>query len=230
MISISKSNLTIEVQPKPFICECSQLGQFLFNSDKSLIKLNDFNRAEFLLYDEKGHKYCKYSEGKGGGDVSTVQGIQLMLIQRAVHSFWISNHTIFDALFVSLSIYFYRFRRVKWRSPEEYFDYDLTEQVDVFALGNNMYTLLTGLNPFYDSESETVAKNRVKNGVKGRIDPRYFKERSLAEAKLAEIINRCWAFRPEDRPSIFEVVDFLRDALKQERKESGKHSDQVEDK
>lgn len=100
----------------------------------------------------------------------------------------------------------------------------------MFSLGNNMYALLTGLYPFYDSESDTVAKNRVKHGIKAYIDPRYLKERSLAEAKLAEIIDRCWAFKPENRPSIFEVVAFLRDALKQVREESGKHSDQVKDK
>lgn len=76
MISTSKGYLTIWVRPKPFICDCSQLGQFLFNDDKSLIKLNDFNRAEFLLYDEKGQKYCKYGEGQGAGNVSLFQGIQ----------------------------------------------------------------------------------------------------------------------------------------------------------
>ena len=51
----------------------SQLGQFLFNSDKSLVKLNDFNRAEFMLYDQKGNEYCKYGEGHGAGNVSLVR-------------------------------------------------------------------------------------------------------------------------------------------------------------
>lgn len=135
------------------------------------------------------------------------------------------------ALFVHASNCFvFFFCPIKWRSPEEYFDYDLTEQVDVFSLGNNMYGLLTGLCPFYDTEEDSVVQNRVKNGLKAFIDPRYFKERSLAEAKLAEIINRCYAYKPEDRPSVFEVVEFLRDALKQVREENGKNSDQVKNK
>lgn len=49
-----------------------QLSQFLFNKDKSLVKLNDFNRAEFLLWDEEEEKYCLYHEGPGIGDVSSV--------------------------------------------------------------------------------------------------------------------------------------------------------------
>lgn len=87
-----------------------------------------------------------------------------------------------------------------------------------------MYALLTGLWPFYDVESTQVAQERVKSGIKPYIDPRYQKEKSLAEAKLAEIIDRCYSHKPEDRPSIFDIVEFLRDALKQIRE--SKHSDQ----
>ena len=35
------------------------------------VKLGDFNRAEFMLYDEENGEYCKYRNGPGNGDVST---------------------------------------------------------------------------------------------------------------------------------------------------------------
>lgn len=44
------------------------------------------------------------------------------------------------------------------------------------------------------------------------MDPRY-REKSNEEAKLVEIIEKCFTFDPNDRPSIFEVVDFLRKAV-----------------
>ena len=44
-----------------------QLAQFLFAPDGRLI-LNDFNRAEAMLFDEKDGSYCKYKNGKGAGD------------------------------------------------------------------------------------------------------------------------------------------------------------------
>lgn len=44
-----------------------QLAQFLYRQDGSLI-LNDFNRGEIMLYDEKQRQYCMYKNGKGGGD------------------------------------------------------------------------------------------------------------------------------------------------------------------
>jgi serine/threonine protein kinase len=66
----------------------------------------------------------------------------------------------FNACDCSLFSY-YLFHLVhQWRSPEEYFDEPLTEQIDVFSLGNNMYSLLTGLWPFYDEEDDSEMKVR----------------------------------------------------------------------
>ena len=48
----------------------SQLSQFLMNADKTTLKLNDFNRAEFMLWDDKQQEYCRYGEGQGNGSVS----------------------------------------------------------------------------------------------------------------------------------------------------------------
>lgn len=47
-----------------------QLSQFLLSKDTKRIKLNDFNRAEFMLWDEEGQEYCQYSSGAAHGNVS----------------------------------------------------------------------------------------------------------------------------------------------------------------
>ena len=46
-----------------------QLSQYLFNEDFSVLKLNDFNRAEFMLWDEGKNAYCLYQNGRGHGNV-----------------------------------------------------------------------------------------------------------------------------------------------------------------
>ena len=47
------------------------LGQYLWTDEtKTSVKLNDFNRAEFMLYDEENQEFCEYKNGKGGGYVS----------------------------------------------------------------------------------------------------------------------------------------------------------------
>ena len=48
------------------------LEQYLYTADKSRVKLNDFNRAEFMLWDDRRQSYCRYCEGGGFGAVSVV--------------------------------------------------------------------------------------------------------------------------------------------------------------
>jgi hypothetical protein len=67
---------------------------------------------------------------------------------------------------------------------------------------------------FYDEDNDEKMQQRLMNGEKAYIDPRY-KERSLAESKLVYIIDLCHEFEPEKRPSIFEVVEFLREAMEE---------------
>ena len=126
------------------------------------MKLNDFNRAEMPLWDDRRQEYCRYRNGRGQGF---------------------------------------------WRSPEEYKNEPLTEAIDVWSLGNNLYGLLTGVNPLYDFDTGPVPK-RIIHGETGYIDPRYFK-RSKAEKSLAVVIQKCYKYLPEDRPTVFEVVQEL---------------------
>lgn len=47
-----------------------QLSQFLLNKDKTMLKINDYNRAEFMFWNEENQEYCRYQNGPGGGNVS----------------------------------------------------------------------------------------------------------------------------------------------------------------
>mmetsp|Transcript_33587 Transcript_33587/g.38258 ORF Transcript_33587/g.38258 Transcript_33587/m.38258 type:complete len:486 (+) Transcript_33587:68-1525(+) len=141
-----------------------QLGQFLLTKGK-FVKLNDFNRAEIMLWDQNRHQYCKYCEGEGSGS---------------------------------------------YRSPEEYKDKALDEKIDVYSFGNNIYTLLTGLWPYYDDSH--VAKKKVKKGIIPFIDPRYEK-RSYEEYQLVKIMKECWKCKQEDRPSMDQIMIQLKGAL-----------------
>lgn len=58
-----------------------------------------------------------------------------------------------------------------------------------------------------------MVQAKVKDKQTAFIDPRY-KDRSFGEAKLAEIIPLCWAFDPDKRIDIFQLVELLRAAVK----------------
>lgn len=101
-----------------------------------------------------------------------------------------------------------------YRSPEEFAGKDLNEKIDIFSFGNNVYSLMTGLWPFYENEDDLVVQGELIDGKTAFIDNRY-RTRSYAEGQMVELIERCWSYKPEDRPDIFEVVRFLQSALRE---------------
>lgn len=78
-------------------------------------------------------------------------------------------------------------------------------------MGNNLYTLLTGLWPFHDHDDYDVVQEKILTQRElPFVDDRY-RQRSYIEMKLVELMEQAWAYRPEDRPSIFYMVKFLND-------------------
>jgi hypothetical protein len=57
-------------------------GQFLYNLDKSLTILNDFNRAEWMTWDDKKKDYCRHTNGGGHGTVCIVFKLELRFRMR----------------------------------------------------------------------------------------------------------------------------------------------------
>ena len=75
-----------------------------------------------------------------------------------------------------------------------------------------MYSILTGLQPFYNVPDGREVKKLIKDRRTAWIDPRY-KNHTLAEQKIVEAIERCWVYNPDERASATEVLGILREAL-----------------
>lgn len=103
-----------------------------------------------------------------------------------------------------------------YRAPEEYNNEkkNLNEQIDTFTFGNNIYALITGLWNFYDTDDDGVVHEKLIGKKLPYVDPRW-KERSFGEKKLVELMEKCWVYDPDERISIFEAVEFLRKAIKE---------------
>jgi hypothetical protein len=100
-------------------------------------------------------------------------------------------------------------------------------------MGNNLYTLMTGLWPFYEEDRYTPVIKMVKKRKRPYIDPRWTR-RSYIEKQFVEIMVKMWRHRPEERPDIFTVVEFLKytkrhageaEAEETEDKEAVEHTD-----
>ena len=188
-----------------------QMSQFLLNKNKTMLKLNDFNRAELLLWDETHNKYCQHRNGVGRGKATRHYGFSHL---HSSFQHWLSPSLtcVFDLLGT-------------WRAPEEYRNDAVSDKVDVFSLGNNMLTILTGQEPKVSSQKldSKAFRKAIIDGMTGYIDPKYQDgTSSKAEEAMAKVIKKCFAYKPEDRPSIFEVVAELETAVKEVESDTGK--------
>lgn len=108
-----------------------------------------------------------------------------------------------------------------YRSPEENMDLPLNEKIDVYSLGNVMYAILTGTMVHSNRES-SEAVQRILDGFTEPIADEYYQDPSTAA--LAEAIKMCWTYFEKQRPTIFDVVQFL-DNAREKRKKRGEEED-----
>lgn len=113
---------------------------------------------------------------------------------------------------------YYRSFGGTFKAPEEYDGDYLDESVDVWPMGNIIFTLLTGLKPYYDTFDEEDIQEVTKKGPP-YIDPRY-RSRSYIERRMVEVMDDCHKLVASERISMFEVVRRLRDTRAEASKSS----------
>jgi serine/threonine protein kinase len=106
-----------------------------------------------------------------------------------------------------------KFGEAPLKSPEEIFGSRYqTETVDIWGMGHTIYSLLTGLYPYYDEFSKkdkALVLDAIMKGMKPFVDDRY-RTRSFIESRLVEIMEKCWDNDPDKRVDIFTIVHHLR--------------------
>jgi hypothetical protein len=96
------------------------------------------------------------------------------------------------------------------RDPEEMGGGYVDESADVFTFGMILYTIVTGLRPYYDLPTYKEAIRASQEGRPPYVDPRYRSTGSnFIERRLVEVMELCYVRQPERRASIFDVVAHL---------------------
>jgi len=89
---------------------------------------------------------------------------------------------------------------------------DIDEKADVNTLGKILYTVLTGLYPYYEYyKDDDGAMEAAREGKSPYVDSRWRISKSLVERRLVEAMERCWPLDPSERSSIFDVIAYLRE-------------------
>lgn len=100
------------------------------------------------------------------------------------------------------------------RSPEEYRYDEQTEKVDVYDMGNVFYSLLTGLVPFDEFDSEDVP-DKVMAGERPPVPDEILDSDDPMDKVLVEAMEMCHIHDPTDRPSARDIEIHLKRQLKQ---------------
>ena len=102
----------------------------------------------------------------------------------------------------------------QFRSPEEYEYTDQTEKVDIFQLGNVLYSLLTGKYPFEDMQDSKKVEAKVKAGKRPYIPRSYRNSTDPFDQALLKVIEMSWVHEPKERASAREMQTFISSELK----------------
>ncbi|KAL3762177.1 hypothetical protein ACHAWU_000641 [Discostella pseudostelligera] len=118
------------------------------------------------------------------------------------------------------------FPNPQWKSPEEQVGPDgkyiseLTEKVDIYALGNLLFRFATNNGPwrdmaqtpgakFTDEQKNQIAQFKITEGKMPNVPERILKMNDPYLNLLLEAMEWCYTYEPELRPTAREVADFL---------------------
>lgn len=101
----------------------------------------------------------------------------------------------------------------KFRSPEEVRDKPLNEKIDVYSYGNILYNLLTGLSIYYDMNDDEDAQDKIVNGETPYIDSIHKNSTNVDVQAFVHLMERCWSLKPDDRPTMKQVIGYLQNAI-----------------
>ncbi|CAB9516381.1 STYKc [Seminavis robusta] len=110
----------------------------------------------------------------------------------------------------------------KTRSPEEYDEntYLVTEKIDIYALGNILYTIVEGQYPFYDV-STTQTMSLV---AKGHTPPTSEPTSTSKDHNIQLLLNAmelCWVRDPRRRATARKIQNMLKPYVERNKKHPG---------
>jgi hypothetical protein len=177
-----------------------QMCQWLRTPDGRL-KLGDFNRATIMSWDLLKGEYCKFNNGEAFSQYRAPEEFAARNLDEKIDMFSFGNNIY--AMLTGLW---------NWVSKAHGFG-RANALVNARAFISPVFTDRLPYLSQYDTDDDEVIQAELIDGKLPYIDPRY-KNRSFAEKRLVELMEKCWIYDPDERVSSFEAVEFLRKAVR----------------
>ena len=105
-----------------------------------------------------------------------------------------------------------------WRAPEEYSYRIETEKVDVYSLGNVLFFLLTGENPWKPLPLKEIYE-KVMNGDRPPIPQEMRDSNEIFDRYMIQAMQMAWTHERTQRPGAFEVAQKLKEGIEEYEKQ-----------
>jgi len=103
------------------------------------------------------------------------------------------------------------------RAPEEYkggkHRVVTSHKIDIYSLGNVLYTILTGHLPFDHDDDHDRIRQRIIRGERPPIGTEFSRSKDQKVQTMLQAIHWCWKHEPTERPTALQVQQLLATAL-----------------
>ena len=97
-----------------------------------------------------------------------------------------------------------------FRAPEEY-KYEMqSEKLDVYSLGNTLYSIVTGMLPFEDIEDDEEAASLVMDDKRPPLTESYLQSEHPIDRAMMKAMDMCFEYDWRMRSKASEVLDYLK--------------------
>ncbi|KAG8795782.1 hypothetical protein FRC12_009789 [Ceratobasidium sp. 428] len=98
---------------------------------------------------------------------------------------------------------------LRWAAPELFLDGKCNVPTDIYALGMTILETLTGKVPFPDKQDRQIYGGLMSGKLKPIRPEAYIPTSSMDGDKMWSLLQRCWEYEPEKRPSAAEVQEII---------------------
>lgn len=171
------------------------------------LKLNDFNIGIMRKFNTTSKKPCGFPAQYPNPQVRLylIRALHFIITTFSHYLYLLFQHTILTHL--------------QWRSPEEAWEsQNLNEKVDVYSMGHIFFRLICGHEPWNKLEqhgkpTKEEINRKVKKGGRPFVPDTVKFSTDPAVQAIYHVMQKCYRFKPENRPSAREVAKEIDRAL-----------------
>ena len=154
------------------------------------------------------HTFQVHRRHRSSQFVKTKRGFVLADFNRAQFLFW---NTTSNTTCSSCPYHYQHSNGYQFRSPEEYSYQAQTKKIDVYSVGNILFSLMDRwpYEDFYKEKSIDAVSKHIVRGDRDALSAELLESTDPIDVAIRTAMNMCWVHDWRERPSAKDIAQFL---------------------